>query len=230
MSNIFNNVKIDESATIHPQKFEKTYNYNSTEMLTLTIENFQVLLTNKQAEKNINNSISYQTQKFLDYVNYEMFKNAIVDYQNSQQQGFPFNPYGAFLKYTISYNQNCVLSSYHDQYTYTGGAHGSTLRFGTTYSLKTGRVLPLSYWFKNNYKQRVLEEVTKQADLMNAQQPGLLFEDYRKLLVDTFNEDSYYLSPEGLVFYYGQYDIAPYVAGIITFTIPYSQLDITPSC
>ena len=50
--------------------------------------------------------------------------------------------------------------------------------------------------------------------------PGIYFEDYRALLQDTFNADSFYIQPGRVVIYYQQYDIAPYSTGLPEFYIP----------
>ena len=50
--------------------------------------------------------------------------------------------------------------------------------------------------------------------------PGSYFEDYRSLLRDTFNVNSFYLQPGSGVIYYQQYDIAPYSTGIPEFYFP----------
>jgi len=64
----------------------------------------------------------------------------------------------------------------------------------------------------------------------NMQQQPIYFEDYRNLIVQHFNPASYYLSNDGLVIYYQQYEIAPYATGIVEFTIPFSVLEWRPHC
>jgi hypothetical protein len=49
----------------------------------------------------------------------------------------------------------------------------------------------------------------------------MYFDNYEQLVSTNFKANNFYLSREGLVIYYQQYDIAPYAAGIPTFVIPY---------
>lgn len=49
------------------------------------------------------------------------------------------------------------------------------------------------------------------------------YEDYPALLYSAFHADSFFLTQDGVVIYYQQYDIAPYGAGIPEFLIPFSQ-------
>ena len=46
------------------------------------------------------------------------------------------------------------------------------------------------------------------------------FDDYAKLIQNTFNPDSFYLFPGGVVIYFQQYDIAPYATGLPEFVLP----------
>jgi hypothetical protein len=61
--------------------------------------------------------------------------------------------------------------------------------------------------------------------------PHIYFENYRSLIVRYFNPNSFNLSPDTLSVYYQQYEIGPYVSGIIVFNIPYESLRLTkPGC
>jgi len=63
----------------------------------------------------------------------------------------------------------------------------------------------------------ILKEINRQI-LDNKE---IYFEDACNLVLETFNPDSFYLVPEGIVIYFQQYDIAPYSSGIRTFLIKY---------
>ena len=51
--------------------------------------------------------------------------------------------------------------------------------------------------------------------------PSMYFDDYATLLRGNFNIKGFYLKPEGIVIYYQQYDIAPYVSGLPEFLFPF---------
>ncbi|MEA4987263.1 MAG: RsiV family protein, partial [Anaerovorax sp.] len=59
-------------------------------------------------------------------------------------------------------------------------------------------------------------------------EPEIYFDDYETLVVETFNPKNFYCTPEGVVVYYLQYDIAPYSSGIREFLIPYGDCVIDP--
>jgi hypothetical protein len=47
------------------------------------------------------------------------------------------------------------------------------------------------------------------------------FENYAELVNENFKPSHFYLSKDGVVIYFQQYDIAPYATGMPSFTIPY---------
>ena len=220
------------SADIIENKSVKEYTFGNVVVLTTNIENFRIKTKNRYSEFLINKSLVTQQQFFITNNVKILYPQAVKDYKNSLLNGYPFNPYGAFLNYVVSYNENCALSFYYDTYNYTGGAHGTTIRKSDTYSLNTGREIPLSAYYKNitTYRKNILEIILQQADKRQQENPGMFFDEYRSLIKKYFNEESYYLTPDGIVIYYGQYDIAPYAVGIVEFVVPYSQVDFPPKC
>lgn len=221
------------SAELTPQKIEQEFEYENVKVLKLTAEFPEVrLLNNRPAEIRINSMIRTQVENFYNYAAEKLYPQAVGEYRDSQTNGFPFRPYEAFLKYETAYNENCFLSIYRDQYVFTGGAHGNTVRSSDTWSLRSGRRYPLVRFFgpRSNYRNLLLGQILKQADANMAENPGIYFEDYRKLIVQYFNERQYYLTPRGVAIYYQQYEIAPYSTGIVVFTVAYEILGWNPSC
>lgn len=220
-------------AMIAMRRIKRIFSYNRKIMLTLSILYPEVALRrNRPAQAAINRHIRGEVADFYRYAVSDLYRQAVAAYQESLQSGYPFHPYDAVLHYEITYNQNCHLSMYRDQYQFTGGAHGGTIRSSDTWNLETGRRLPLPSLFPpgQDYKAFLVEQILLQADREMQQNPGIYFEDYRSLIVKNFNEESYYLTPSGLAVYYQQYEIAPYATGIVVFTIPYETLKWRPSC
>lgn len=194
-------------------------------MLTLSVSYPKVYLCGyPYAQNNINSQIQAQVSDFLRYASIDLYKQAVEDYKQSQENGFPFHGYEASLQYNITYNQNCYLSLYADQYEFTGGAHGNTIRMSNTWELMNGRSIPLSDFFPagQNYRRLLINQITEQAQEKIRQNPGSLFEDYPTLIAEYFNEEHFYLKFSGFAIYYQQYEIAPYSTGIVVFTIPYT--------
>jgi len=172
----------------------------------------------------------FYKEKALEYEKYcktELFNAAVEQYKYDDENGFPVRSYEALVVYDSTYNSCCIISLYFDQYEYTGGAHGNTLRYSQTFNLQKCIRIALKQLFvcpSLDYKAYILKQVKAQIE----QDTSIYFDDYAKLIVDTFNEESFYCTSEGIVVYYQQYDIAPYSSGIREFLIPYSDCVINP--
>lgn len=220
-------------ASIAMHDMKRTFTYNNTPMIAFSVHYPNVTLRhNPCAQQSINREIQAQVNEFYRYVANDLARQAVATYREARQNGFPFHRYDAVLNYEITYNQHCHLSLYSDQYAFTGGAHGNTVRNSDTWSLESGRRIPLSEFFPagQDYRALLIDQITKQADERMQEDSWIFFEDYRSLIVEYFNEERYYLTPSGIAIYYQQYDIAPYVTGIVVFTIPYKAIGRHPSC
>lgn len=222
-----------ESAIVAMRELKRELKYAGTVVITMEAKFPQVEISeNRAAQNRINSRIRFQVNRFLQYSGTVLYRQAIRQYRDSQKDHFPFHPYEALLHYEVTYNQDCYFSLFRDRYVFTGGAHGTTLRSSDTWSLQTGRILTLPQIFVScsGYRERIIEQILRQADEKMRREPGVLFENYRELVVQNFNEESFYLTSKGMAFYYQQYDIAPYSSGILVFTIPYQVLGWAPSC
>ncbi len=141
--------------------------------------------------------------------------------------------YDVAAAFEMGYNENCVLSLYFDQYEFTGGAHGNTVRCSDTWNLSRGACVLLRDLFacSVNYKAYIVENVNKQIAAQSKENAGIYFDDYALKTMQYFNDKHFYLTPEGIAIYYQQYEIAPYSTGIPVFIIPYVPgFVLSPAC
>ena len=170
---------------------------------------------------------------FVRYVRQTLWPAAIADYRNSVANGYPIHEYEAVRDYALTENEDCLVSLYTDQYEYTGGAHGSTIRTAQTWLLPQAEKLNLCnlFPFDSTYLARVKLAVIDQIEAQIASGNDSYFDNYRELVLQTFNACQFYLTPEGLIIYFQQYDIAPYSSGIPTFCLPYQMIGaVLPCC
>ncbi len=119
-----------------------------------------------------------------------------------------------------------ILSLYGYESAYEGAAHGSTSFKAVTYDLVTGKVLALSDILTDAV---TMDALCTLATAALDKQSSALFPDYQTLVADLFQKTApeytdWYLSTEGLCFFFSPYEIASYAAGDIVATIPYSEL------
>jgi hypothetical protein len=218
------------SAVITTKEMKKKLRYKGTVMLTMEIEFPQVGLKSRAAQNRINTYYINAVSHFLNYAASELYPQAVTQYRDAQKNGFPFHAHEAVMHDTVTLNQNCTLSTYIDQYTFTGGAHGNTQRFSQSFHLQTGKRLQIADFFGPEWKccHTLLEYITAAAAAEMKKDPTIFFENYRELLLEYFDPESFYLKPEGIVVYYQQYEIAPYASGIPVFEIPYTAMGAHP--
>ena len=168
----------------------------------------------------------YNEKKALElkkYAETELFENAIQQYKYDTVYGYPIMIYELVSNYTVTYNDKNIISLYIDDYTFSGGAHGNTLRSSQNWNMQVDRQFMLKSLYPNNpyFLLSILKKINSQIESQMAGGNPIYFEDYCKLVLDSLNPEQFYLVPRGntydLVIYFQQYDIAPYSTGIPTF-------------
>ncbi len=208
----------DIRAVVNKQEYKREFIYDNTVVLNTAFESIIVDIEKfRFAENRINGTIDRQLQLFLRDNEFSLFPEAVRVYKEAVNNGFPVRAFESLLTYTVTCNQNGLLSLYRDRYDYTGGAHGSTVRRSDTFNLRTGGTLPVSAFFppRFDYEKYLIEEMIKLA----GQNPDIYFENYAELIKKNFNPQNFYITENGITIYYQQYEVAPYSSGIIEFNI-----------
>lgn len=241
----------DNHVLVENHLVEDGYYFNNELMIKVTI-NYPSFISNdfKSFVKFLNNLYYSKLVLHSKYEIYRLYRIAVSDYEYAISNNFPFRSFEYYIDYHITYNDNCTLSIYYDTYVYTGGAHGATVRRSDTWDLKEARLTSLSDYIvdKENYREFVINEVLSVIDSSIENDELIYFSDYRDLVGQTFNKDSFYLFDSqketnadminnlqggkgGIVIYFQQYDIGPYSSGIQSFLIPFDNPNIIgPSC
>lgn len=129
-------------------------------------------------------------------------------------------------RFAVTYNKGAYTSVLFQTVQDTGGAHPMTVRNSAVYDMHTGKALALTDILKGDQQaidQMILDGFTAQ---INAQ-PEAYFPDAADTLKQSVANHTYgyYLSKDGLTFYFQLYEIAPYAAGFSQYTLPFSQTD-----
>ena len=143
---------------------------------------------------------------------------------------------GAFSKThditLLTQNKNYVTYFY-DTHEYGGGAHGYTTEVGFTFRKSDGKQIQL---LKNTNSPKLAKLIKEGVRRHFSERPDKPMSDEELLEylfaseVSALNNlplpgNSPYLSDTGMVFLYTQYEIAPYSSGIITFEIPFKDIE-----
>lgn len=196
--------------------------YKDTIILTYKIEYPEIKDSDTKKGAYIFNMYNHQKAIELEkHCKQDLFNQAKDLYEYNTSNGYPIMVFDVVLAYEITFNQNNLVSLYYDQYMFTGGAHGSTIRSSQTWDLSKAKMLPLSYFFYDEpyFILDILKEINKQIAVQIKNEENQYFDNYCELVIETFNPKSYYLTPDYIVIYFQQYDIAPYSSGIPTFKV-----------
>ena len=137
-------------------------------------------------------------------------------------------------KFIMKLNETDRYVTYYSSfYTYSGGAHGMASEYGATFDKKTGVMLrnvlnpkdvkalqPILRAGVESYFSRWYEKEHDAESRVKTDMDALSLENG----IIPLPGSGVYLSPEGVVFIYGLYEIGAYAIGMPTFTIPYKKI------
>lgn len=196
--------------------------YDGVTVLSYQIEYPEFKSTDyKKSVNTINQFYKDRALEFQNYCRTKLYQMAVDQYLDDIKNDFPVRVYEALMTFNVTYNKACIISLYFDTYQYTGGAHGLTIRTSQTWNLQTGQMIKLNelfdclYDYRAYIKNKIIEQIKKD--------PEPYFDNYEELVDQTFNVNSFYCTPQGVVIYFQQYDIAPYSSGIREFLLPYNN-------
>lgn len=204
--------------TIKKHEIENELKYKNTVILTYRIEYPEITSSSYCYGKNIFNKYNKDKAIMLEnYIKNKLYFDAVSTYEYNSANGYPIMVFEVISEFNITYNNGFLVSLYEDKYEFTGGAHGNTIRTSQNWNLSTGCFIPISYFFPNNpyYLVNIFKNINSQIQA----NPENYFDNYCELVLETFNPESFYVTPENIAIYFQQYDIAPYSSGIPIFYI-----------
>jgi hypothetical protein len=168
-------------------------------------------LLNEKVQTSLNQFMANDAQKRQEYMIKEAQHNS--DFILSE----PYHTYEIVSRFNQYYITENILSFYVDYYTYTGGAHGMTDRVAYNFDLVTGEELALNDLFAPGLNHT--EMINQRLQSVINHYPEQYFQGAEGF--QGISEDQrYYLENGNMIIYFLQYEIAPYAAGIRTFSVP----------
>lgn len=198
--------------------------YKDTVILTYRIEYPEITSSNYCYGKNKFNKYNKEKALMLEhYIKTKLYADAINTYEYNSANGYPIMVFEVISEFNITYNNDLLVSLYEDKYEFTGGAHGNTIRTSQNWNLQTACFVPLSYFYPDNpyYLINILKNINSQIKAQIESGNNYYFDNYCELVLETFNLNSFFVTPASIAIYFQQYDIAPYSSGIPVFYIQY---------
>ncbi len=217
-----------KSTTFNTMVISEEMKYDDVTVLNYRIEYPEFVSDNyKKSIRAVNQFYKGEALALQNNFRTKLYRMAVEQYLDDIKNGFPVHVFEALQTFEVTYNKACIISLYFDNYRYTGGAHGLTVRTSQTWNLKTGKMLKLRELYKcsDNYKSYIKKKIIEQI----RENPDIYFVNYEELVEQTFDVNNFYCTPQGVVVYFQQYDIAPYASGIREFLLPYNRCIIDPA-
>ena len=186
---------------------------------------------NESAAEKINVDIRTRIDPFLsESESYEIHKNwaAYLHENEPERTDTLFNE---DWTYKVTRADDNVISFAITNYFYDGGIHGHFNTIGINYDTNTGERISFDDLSENTERFRMATLAYNQALAETEPYSNLMFpEENSALAAGTledvlYSDDRWCLSTAGLVFLSNPYALGPFAAGLIEFTIPYSNLE-----
>ena len=156
------------------------------------------------------------TDKINKYI--DEFKDNVIDIPVKQNQYYTF-----YLLYDMYSYQNFISYVFSIE-TYTGGAHPNHDIFTVTYDKSTDKIVTIADLVETNPNFLNTASNTAREELIN--NPGIvdinMLNSGTTAEIDNFSRFAF--SSDGIVFFFTQYQIAPYSSGTFEITVPYSKI------
>jgi hypothetical protein len=163
--------------------------------------------------------------KLLDGMKQVYFENYLAANEGIYNEKMASSFNWQSLKFLhILMNGSHILSFYIDHFAFTGGAHGLQTRQFTVVNLWTGKELNLQDIFKANSDAQLGSILSEKIHEMNHLPTSQSLKDAGFFSDTVKPTDNFYLTRNGIGFFYNQYDIAPYASGSIDVFIPYREV------
>ena len=117
-------------------------------------------------------------------------------------------------------NENDILSVIEEHYVYTGGAHGSYMRYPRNYDLLQRKQIHLSDMFNEGYVE-TLNRMIREREEADTERYSELWD---KPEIRPEHETNFYINRDALVIFFQPYELSYYAKGYIEFELPFSEL------
>lgn len=155
-------------------------------------------------------------------------KSILEAAQANYTAGSHWNPYLCQITFTPYRIDSSILSLFGCYASYSGSSHPTTAYPSVTYNLSSGKVLTMGDILVEGVDTQKLSQLVIDA-LATQKDDIFLYEGFEDTVNTRFSKKisqdaDWYLTDEGLCFYFAPYDVAPYSSGAVSACVVYSDL------
>ena len=173
-------------------------------------------------------AVKQYAQQYIDSYRQDLEPIYLKDEKNEDNDeriGAWYSYYKGMESHVVSYQKHLLVYRI-DYNEYTGGAHGIYMSTFINMDLRTLTPVRLEDLFVENYQEALTDLLLNQLMADNDVTSRQELDDLGYGTTgDLFPTENFYLTPEGITFYYNVYEIAPYVMGAIQISLPYQMME-----
>lgn len=176
-----------------------------------------------RAARRFNRYYHTYAQAYLRYCEMELLPRSALRMRSAMECSRPWEIAHAELTYTVALEREDIISIYTDV-TETGIGLCIRLRRADTWGTEDGLPLPLESFFPAACRvKRLLLSAARQEILEQIENGYAFYPRWRRSLRRYYSARRFYLTPEGLVWFYPPCTLAPAKDGVKHFKLPYSE-------
>lgn len=164
-----------------------------------------------------------QERMFFRYCERDLRPWAETEYREARRNSGPLTCLEASLEFRETYRAGRLWSLYTELRENAAPGPPSRRRWGDTWDLATGYPVALSDFFRGRPRWKRDFLLLAAAEIERQEKRGLsrYYPDWRQRLRRAFHTRNYYLTPDGIAFFFPMYALAPALEGVPTFTLPW---------
>ena len=206
-------------------KTSEFFKYNITyPVLKLYDKNVYHDIYDRYVIININNEICEEVMAFKNNIKKQAiaYEKMYTENLSKSNEEYIKYQYEVYINDEVTYDRNNIMSIAITKYQFTGGAHGMTYLDTYNYNLLNGDRLTLEHMFKSgvDYKEIVNKFITEEIN----DNPEEYFKGDERFKGIGENQP-FYIDEDGIVVYFGLYEIAPYYVGMPKFKLKFDEFD-----
>ena len=213
---------------LHTEAFtaEREWTVEGIPVLTASISLPQPVSVSDKCSRRIRRYYQLQARAYLRYCEGWLFPQASAEYRAALAASAPLPHVRAELTYRVTYHCGGFWSLY-TQSRETGlPEHTQLTRWGDTWDLAAGYPVSLSSFFpvRRTWKKDLLARAEEEIQRQEKAGVARYHDGWHRELRRRFNPRRFYLTADGIAWFYPMYALAPAAEGIPVFVLPWSQI------
>ena len=212
---------------LHTEAFttERTWDADGIPVLTASVSVPFPVQESDAVSRRIRRFYQLQSRAYLHYCEQWLLPCAKAEYAAALATSAPLRCFHTELTYCVTYNDGGFWSLYTQSREPLPSGQTLLTRRGDTWDLTTGYPVPVTFFFPRNsrWKRKLLTRTAQEIEQQQRSGAAIYHPFWRKELRRSFNPRNFYLTGDGLAFFYPMHTLSP-GADLPIFLFPYHEL------